>query len=61
MDGLGKTLDARMAGELLANGVTHVTDFYSKRKKKRFVADLCMEVSDTGRVQYELSFPDEKD
>ena len=51
-----KTLDKKMAAELLKKGRTHVKDFYSVKKDKTFAADLVMRVED-GRAQYSLEFP----
>jgi len=51
-----KTLDKKMAVDLLKKGRTHVKDFYSAKKDKTFAADLVMRVED-GRAQYSLEFP----
>ena len=51
-----KTLDKKMAADLLKKGRTHVKDFYSVKKDKMFAADLVMRVED-GRAQYSLEFP----
>ena len=51
-----KTLDKKMAVDLLKKGRTHVKDFYSVKKDKTFAADLVMRVED-GRAQYSLEFP----
>lgn len=51
-----KTLDKKMAVDLLKNGRTHVKDFYSVKKDKTFAADLVMRVED-GRAQYSIEFP----
>lgn len=51
-----KTLDKKMAVDLLMKGRTHVKDFYSAKKDKTFAADLVMRVED-GRAQYSLEFP----
>ena len=51
-----KTLDKKMAADLLKKGRTHVKDFYSVKKDKTFAADLVMRVED-GRAQYSLEFP----
>ena len=51
-----KTLDKKMAVDLLKKGRTHVKDFYSAKKDKTFAADLVMRVED-GRTQYSLEFP----
>ena len=53
---LRKTLDKKMAVDLLKKGRTHVKDFYSMKKDKTFAADLVMRVED-GRAQYSLEFP----
>ena len=50
-----KTLDKKMAVDLLKKGRTHVKDFYSMKKDKTFAADLVMRVED-GRAQYSLEF-----
>ena len=51
-----KTLDKKMAVDLLKKGRTHVKDLYSVKKDKTFAADLVMRVED-GRAQYSLEFP----
>lgn len=51
-----KTLDKKMAVDLLKKGRTHVKDFYSMKKDKTFAADLVMRVED-GCAQYSLEFP----
>ena len=51
-----KTLDKKMAVDLLKKGRTHVKDFYSAKKDKTFAADLVMYVEE-GRAQYSLEFP----
>lgn len=51
-----KTLDKKMAVDLLKKGRTHVKDFYSVKKDKTFAADLVMRIED-GRAQYSLEFP----
>ena len=51
-----KTLDKKMAVDLLKKGRTHVKDFYSVKKDKTFAADLVMRVEDD-RAQYSLEFP----
>ena len=55
-----KTLDKKMAVDLLKKGRTHVKDFYSAKKDKTFAADLVMCVED-GRAQYSLEFPKNTD
>ena len=51
-----KTLDKKMAVDLLKKGRTHVKDFYSAKKDKTFAADLVMAI-ENGRAQYSLEFP----
>ena len=51
-----KTLDKKMAVDLLKKGRTHVKDFYSAKKDKTFAADLVMRVEED-RAQYSLEFP----
>ena len=51
-----KTLDKKMAVDLLKKGRTHVKDFYALKKDKTFAADLVMRVEDD-RAQYSLEFP----
>ena len=56
LSSMRKTLDKKMAVDLLKKGRTHVKDFYSAKKDKTFAADLVMRVED-GRAQYSLEFP----
>ena len=56
LSNMRKTLDKKMAVDLLKKGRTHVKDFYSTKKDKTFAADLVMRVED-GRAQYSLEFP----
>lgn len=56
LSNMRKTLDRKMAVDLLKKGRTHVKDFYSVKKDKTFAADLVMRVED-GRAQYSLEFP----
>lgn len=56
LSNMRKTLDRKMAVDLLKKGRTHVKDFYSTKKDKTFAADLVMRVED-GRAQYSLEFP----
>lgn len=55
LSNMRKTLDKKMAVDLLKKGRTHVKDFYSAKKDKTFAADLVMRVED-GRAQYSLEF-----
>lgn len=56
LSNMRKTLDKKMAADLLKKGRTHVKDFYSTKKDKTFAADLVMRVED-GRAQYSMEFP----
>lgn len=56
LSNMRKTLDKKMAVDLLKKGRTHVKDFYSAKKDKTFAADLVMRVEE-GRAQYSLEFP----
>lgn len=56
LSNMRKTLDKKMAVDLLKKGRTHVKDFYSAKKDKTFAADLVMHVEE-GRAQYSLEFP----
>ena len=53
-------MDKKMAAELLKSGSVHVKDLYSKKKNKYFEADLLMDADETGRVNFSLSFPQNK-
>ena len=55
LSNMRKTLDKKMAVDLLKKGRTHVKDFYSAKKDKTFAADLVMRVEE-GRAQYSLEF-----
>lgn len=57
--GMRKVIDKTMAEDLLREGRTHVTDFYSQKTGKTFVADLLMDVQD-GRASFSLKFPSRK-
>ena len=56
LSNMRKTLDKKMAVDLLKKGRTHVKDFYSAKKDKTFAADLVMAI-ENGRAQYSLEFP----
>ena len=56
LSSMRKTLDKKMAVDLLKKGRTYVKDFYSAKKDKTFAADLVMRVEE-GRAQYSLEFP----
>lgn len=59
LSGMRKQIDKHMAGELLRQGRTYVTDFYSQKTGKNFTADLIMEAKD-GRANFRLEFPKKK-
>ena len=50
LSNMRKTLDKKMAVDLLKKGRTHVKDFYSAKKDKTFAADLVMRVEDGPRT-----------
>mgnify|MGYP000177484002 FL=1 len=54
-----KTLDQKMAKELLEHGKTRVTDFYSQRTGKKFTADLLLELQGD-RASFKMEFPKRK-
>ena len=57
--GMKKTLDQKMAKELLEHGKTRVTDFYSQRTGKKFTADLLLELQGD-RASFKMEFPKRK-
>lgn len=57
LSSMKKTVDKKMAADLLAKGKTHAKDFYSVKSGKTFEADLLMDVSDEGRVSFHMEFP----
>ena len=54
-----KTIDKRMAAELLKNGRVFVKDLYSAKKNMYFDADLLIDVS-AERINFSLEFPKKK-
>ena len=60
LQSMEKTMDKKMAAELLKNGSVHVKDLYSRKKNMYFEADLHMDADETGRVNFSLSFPKKK-
>ena len=54
-----KTIDKRMAAELLKSGKVRVKDLYSTKKNMYFEADLIMDASED-RVNFSLEFPSKK-
>lgn len=59
LSGMRKQIDRKMAEDLLREGRTHVTDFYSQKTGRTFPADLFMEAQD-GRANFHLEFPKRK-
>ena len=57
LQSMEKTMDKKMAAELLKSGCVHVKDLYSRKKNMYFEADLHMDADETGRVNFSLSFP----
>ena len=51
-----KTIDKKMAADLLKTGKTHVNDLYSAKKYGTFAADLVMKIENE-RPAFSLSFP----
>lgn len=51
-----KTIDKKMAVDLLKTGKTHVADLYSPKKDSTFAADLVMKIENE-RPTFSLSFP----
>ena len=56
LQSMEKTMDKKMAAELLKNGSVHVKDLYSRKKNMYFEADLLMDADETGRVNFSLPF-----
>ena len=54
-----KSMDKKMAVELLKNGCTHVKGLYSKKKDSKFDADLVLGLED-GKARFSLEFPKKK-
>ena len=57
---MGKTVDAKMAAEMLKSGRTHCKDLASARTGKIFEADIVMDASED-RVKFNLEFPKKYD
>lgn len=57
--GMRKSIDQKMAVDLLEKGRTYVKDLYSQKKGSTFAADLLMKVED-GRASFSLEFPQKK-
>lgn len=58
--GMKKTVDQKMARELLITGRSHAKDLYSAKKGGTFEADIVMKTED-GRVNFSLEFPPKKE
>ena len=56
LEKMGKTINKRMAAELLKNGRVFVKDLYSVKKNMYFDADLLIDVS-AERINFSLEFP----
>lgn len=56
LSGMRKTVDKKMAKELLKTGRSHTEDLYSEKKGQNFEADIVMKIED-GRVNFSLEFP----
>ena len=54
-----KTLDKKMAVELLDKAYTHVKGLYSRKKDIKFDADLLLTLED-GKPRFHLEFPKKK-
>lgn len=59
LEKMEKTIDLKMAAQLLKNGRVHAKDFYSAKKNMYFEADLIMDIQD-GRTVFSLEFPNQK-
>jgi len=57
LSSMKKTVDKKMASELLEKGRTHAKDFYSAKTGKNFEADLLLIVSDDGKTSFQMEFP----
>ena len=59
LENMKKSMDKKMAVELLKNGRTHVKGLYSKKKDSKFDADLVLGLED-GKARFSLEFPKKK-
>ena len=57
LSSMKKTIDKKMAADLLSTGKTHARDFYSAKTGKTFEADLLMDVSEDGKASFSMEFP----
>lgn len=59
LESMEKSMDKKMAVELLKKGRTHVKGLYSRKKDVKFDADLVLGVED-GKARFSLEFPKKK-
>ena len=59
LESMKKSMDKKMAVELLKRGRTHIKGLYSKKKDSKFDADLVLGVED-GKARFSLEFPKKK-
>ena len=59
LERMHKTIDKRMAAELLKSGKVRIKDLYSAKKNMYFEADLIMDANGE-RVNFSLEFPSGK-
>lgn len=59
LESMEKSMDKKMAVELLKKGRTHVKGLYSRKKDIKFDADLVLGVED-GKARFSLEFPKKK-
>ncbi len=57
LSSMKKTIDKKMAADLIQKGRTHAKDFYSAKTGKIFGADLLLEVSEDGKTSFTMEFP----
>lgn len=56
LSSMKKTVDRKMASDLLGKGRTHAKDFYSAKTGKNFEADLILNLSDDGKTSFRMEF-----
>ena len=59
LESMKKSMDKKMAVELLKKGRTHVKGLYSKKKDSKFDVDLVLGLED-GKARFSLEFPKKK-
>lgn len=57
LSSMKKTVDKKMASDLLTKGRTHAKNFYSAKTGKAFEADLILEVTEDGKTLFKMEFP----